>query len=537
MSSDETLRPDATPTAAPTTTPATADATAVATAENPAASQDGAHGANGTASPPADSEPQSAAPQSSEPAERPRPQLNPTFGVEAAKPVANQGGTEAPKPAAESVSVPAKDDLDAEMQAEIDAAMASGELNLAGPKAVPSVPAAAEGDGAKGGSGKPTEEELIRGVRLTGKIQSVHGDDVFLDLGYRAPGVVQARQFESGKKPEPGQQIEVVVEKVDQANGLILVNLPRGLRKGGGNWDSLTVGQIVDCVVSKTNKGGLEVTISSIRGFLPASQVDLGFVSKLEPLVGQKLRVQVTEVNPKKKNLIVSRRAYLLIERKEAEENIWKTLEVGQKFGGRVKTVKDYGAFIDIGGVDGFLHIGEMSWTRIRHPADVLKEGQQVDVQVISLDREKKKIGLGLKQLAQNPWASAAEKYAVGNTVSGKVTRTTEFGAFVELEPGVEGLIHISEMDYKRIKKVTDVVKDGQMVDAKVLELDLDRRRISLSLKALKEKPEEPKVADEDLAPSAAAAAYAPKRRGPLKGGTHGGASGGGLFGNPRDFH
>lgn len=515
MSSDETTPPVVSPPTPP------------AAAANPVPPTDAA---TSTAPVEATATPE-AAPAPAE-STRPRPQLNPTFGVENAKPVAAVESSGPPPAPKEKVAVPRGDDLDAEMQAEIAAAMASGELDLV-PKAAPKV----EGEAAEGAApAKPTEEELIPGVRLSGKVQSIHADDVFLDLGYRNPGIVQLKQFDAAKPPVVGQSLNVVVDKIDAANSLIVCNLPRSLRRGGGNWDSLSVGQVVDCMVSKTNKGGLEVTVSNLRGFLPASQIDLGFVQDMEQFVGQKLRAQVTEVNPKKRNLVLSRRAFLLSERKDAEENIWKTLEVGQKFGGKVKTVKDYGAFIDIGGVDGFLHIGEMSWTRIRHPSDILKEGQEVEVQVITLDREKKKISLGLKQLATNPWARAGEKYAIGATVSGKVTRTTEFGAFVELETGVEGLIHISEMDYKRIKKVTDVVKEGQTVDAKVLEFDPDRKRISLSLKALKEKPQEVKVADEDLSPSAAAPAYVPKRKGSLKGGT-GGNTGGGLFGNPRDFH
>jgi len=287
-------------------------------------------------------------------------------------------------------------------------------------------------------------------------------------------------------------------------------------------------------MVTGINKGGLEVTVSNLRGFLPASQVDLRFVGDMQQFVGQKLTVQVVEANPKKRNLVVSRRNYLIAERQEAEENLWKTLATGQVFQGTVKTIKDYGAFVDIGGVDGFLHVGEMSWNRIRHPSDLLAEGQAVEVQVISLDPDKKRIGLGMKQLVANPWQLAADKYAPGKTVSGRVTRTADFGAFVELEPGVEGLVHISELDHQRVRRVSDVLQEGQTIDVQVLEVIPDRKRISLSVKALKEKPAEAKPADEDLAPSAAEE-YARRHRGPLKGGT-GGASRGGLFGDPGRF-
>jgi small subunit ribosomal protein S1 len=271
--------------------------------------------------------------------------------------------------------------------------------------------------------------------------------------------------------------------------------------------------------------------VSNLRGFLPASQVDFGFSANLEQYVGQKLRVKVTEVNPAKKNLVVSRRAFLEIARAEEREEAWKRIEIGQRFVGTVKTIKDYGAFVDIGGVDGLLHVGEMSWSRIAHPKDLLQEGQQVEVQIIGIDREKSKISLGMRQLVSNPWQDIAEKYATGNNVHGTVTKTTDFGAFVELEPGVEGMIHISELDHRRVHRVTDILQVGKEVDVQVLSVDPDKKRIALSLKALVAKPErEAKKSDEDLSPGGGAA-YERKRKGPLKGGGTG--SGGLLFGDP----
>ncbi len=370
-------------------------------------------------------------------------------------------------------------------------------------------------------------------------MQSISGDDVFFDVGFRSPAVVSLRQFDPARPLEVGQQLTIVVEKVNPEEGLIQANLPRAKRKIQGNWDAVEAGQVVDCMVTKTNKGGLEITVSNIRGFLPASQVDLHYVPDLEKYVGEKLTVKITEANRAKRNLIVSRRAYLKEERDVQAQEVWTVLEVGQEKKGVVKTIKDYGAFVDIGGVDGFLHIGEISWTRIRHPSDVISEGQEIDVQIVSLDQDRKRIGLGMRQLVQNPWDTATQRYAQGTAVTGRVTRTTDFGAFVELEPGVEGLIHISELDYRRVNKVTDVLNVGDEMELQVLDLDLGRKRISLSLKALKEKPPKfdkkpEKKSDEDLAPSDGEA-YARKRKGPLKGGT-GGSAGGGLFGNPGDF-
>jgi len=445
----------------------------------------------------------------------------------AAKPPAESAEvpTDVPPKAVSPVEVPSGDEnLDAEMEAEIAAALSSGKLETT----VSELPSStAPGDEEPR---RLDEESLEEGTRLTGRIESIHGDDVFLDLGYRSPGVAPHRQFEVARKPRVGQLIEVVVSRVDREQGLIQLNLPKGVRRVGGNWDAVSPGQVVDCVVSRSNKGGLEVSIGSLRGFLPAGQVDLYYVSDLEPYIGQKLRVQVLEANEKKRSLVVSRRAFLEVERKQAAEELWKTLAEWQVLTGIVKTLKDYGAFVDLGGADGFLHISQIGWSRIRLPSDVLTVGQQVEVKILSVDADKQRISLGMRQLIADPWSTAAEEFAVGTTVSGTVTRTTDFGAFVELVAGVEGLVHISELDHSRVRKVTDVLKDGQQVEVQVLEVDLERKRISLSLKALTAKPEEPKP---DEGPPAEP--YRRKRKGPLKGGTSS-LSGGGLFGNPGDF-
>ncbi len=475
---------------------------------------------------------------------RKRPVLNPTVDDHQTRAVGSIGSeveTEAMALAAASeataavvasgpigqIELPPKNEsLEDGLEKEIEAAM-SGQM-----VAPTQPPAGAKTPSSTGADLPESEDQLESGTKLKAKVQSVTSEDVFCEVGYRSPGVLPARQFPQGKQPRVGEEFLVIVEKYDPENSVILVNLPKATRKARGNWDELNVGQITECIVNKTNKGGLEVTVGGMRAFLPASQVDLGFVSSMESLVGQKLTVQITELNPAKRNLVVSRRAVMIAERKELAGAFWEKVEVGQQFSGTVKTIKDYGVFIDLGGADGFLHIGEMSWTRVKHPSEVLQEGQQCDVVVLSLDREKQKIGLGMRQLAHNPWGSVTTTYAIGKEVTGKVTRTTDFGAFVELEPGVEGLIHISEIDHQRIRKVTDVVNVGQEVQAQVLEVAPDRQRISLSMKALKQKPEKPK--DEDLSPGKGEA-YERKRKEPLRGGTTTGG-GGGLFGNPGDF-
>lgn len=373
------------------------------------------------------------------------------------------------------------------------------------------------------------------GTRKEGIIQSIHGDDVFVDLGCRLPGLLQVRQFEGKDPPEVGRKINVTVSKVDENEGLITVNLKGGRARPGGNWDEVEKDQIVDCMVTGSNKGGLEVKIGSLRGFMPAGQVDLQYVESLDSYIGQKLEVKVIEVNPQKRNLVVSRRALLIEARKELEKDFWEGLEVDQEFEGRVKTIKDYGAFVDLGGADGFLHIGQIAWTHIKHPSEVLSEGQEINVKVIKLDAEKKKISLTMKAMTPNPWDSAANRYTPETVITGTVSRVTDFGAFIELEPGIEGLVHISELDYKRVRKVTDVVRVGQEVSAKVLEFDQNRKRVSLSLKQLKE---DPRVAEEEAAAEELAKINANRiPREKLKGGIgKPSTGGGGLFGNPGDF-
>ncbi|MBI3864508.1 MAG: S1 RNA-binding domain-containing protein [Planctomycetia bacterium] len=485
----------------------------------------------------------------------PRVQLNPTVDPEQAKPVptireqpaappaavpetpapaettdagADRGRSATFVPPREKVEIPSKGTaLDAVLEAEINAAL--GDIGSLALGDVPSDGVAAAGPATEPAAGPV---ELTQGAKVKGKVLSVHGDSVIVDVGARTSGFLPARHFAEGKLPAIGDVLDVVVDKLDAAEALIeLTPAKASVSKPAGDWKSISEGQIVDCMVTKSNKGGLEVNVSNLRGFLPAGQVDLVYCSNLEQFIGQKLRVKVMEVNPHKKNLIVSRRSFLEIAVAEAREEAWKVLAVGQKLNGKVKTLKDYGAFIDIGGVDGLVHVSEISWGRVTHPKDVLHEGQEVEVVILSIDRDKGKIGLGMKQLQASPWQGIIDRYPPQTTAHGKVTKTTEFGAFVELEPGLEGMVHISELDHKRVHRVTDVLQVGKEVDVKILTIDPDKKRIALSVKALIARPEAaPKKTDEDLAPGGGLP-YERKRKEPLKGGGTG--SGGLLFGKP----
>lgn len=320
------------------------------------------------------------------------------------------------------------------------------------------------------------------GGRKKGKVLQVRGNDVFVEVpGGRSEGVLPILQFPDGP-PAIGSEVEIHIEGYDAANGLL-----RLTRLGAAmvaDWSSVAVGMTVEARVTATNKGGLSVEVNSIRGFMPISQIDLYRVENAEQFVNQRLLCLVSEVDKEHHNLIVSRRALLERQREESRDKLWLELAEGQVREGIVRSVKDFGAFVDLGGVDGLLHISEMSWARVADANSLVKPGQTVKVQVLKIDRDTRKVSLGMKQLLPSPWDSIQDKYGPGQLVAGKVTRLMDFGAFVELEPGVEGLIHISELATQRIRRVADVVQAGQEVQVKVLSVDPNQRRISLSLKA-----------------------------------------------------
>jgi small subunit ribosomal protein S1 len=333
--------------------------------------------------------------------------------------------------------------------------------------------------------------------RKKGKVISIHGPDVFIDIpGGRGQGVLTMEHFPDGP-PDIGAELEISIEGYDPVNGLLILTR-RGVAVHA-DWSSVTEGMIVEARVVETNKGGLAVDVNGIRGFMPVSQIDRFRVENTEQFVNQKLMCIVTDVDKEARNLVVSRRALLEKEREEAREKLWTELDEGQVRQGVVGSVRDFGAFVDLGGVDGLLHVSEISWKRIADATQVLQQGQMIKVVVLKIDREKRKLSLGLKQLESNPWDNIQVKYVHGYVVPGKVTRTMDFGAFVELEPGVEGLIHISELARNKVWRVTDVVKPGQDVQVKILAVDPEARRISLSLRdALPEEPVKAEIEEEE---------------------------------------
>jgi small subunit ribosomal protein S1 len=353
--------------------------------------------------------------------------------------------------------------------------------------------------------------------RKEGTVISVHGQDVFIEVpGGRSQGVLPLEQFPDGA-PKLGDKVEITIEGYDQANGLLILS-----RKGAAvhaDWSTVAEGMIVEARVVETNKGGLSVDVNGIRGFMPVSQIDLYRVEEPQQFVNQRLLCIITDADPVEKNLVVSRRALLEKQRDELREKVWAELAEGQVRSGIVRKVLEFGAFIDLGGVDALLPISEMSWKRVVDPNTIVQPGQTIKVAVLKLDPEKRKVSVTLKQLEASPWDNIQDKYPAGQIVHGTVSRLADFGAFVELEQGVEGLIHISEMARQKVWRVRDIVQDGQAVQVKVLSVDPQQRRISLSLRQAMT-PEPVKPAEEEVAEEESNEPVKPRIRNPnLRGG------------------
>ena len=437
--------------------------------------------------PPAPSEPAKPAPAASKPEKKPDRR---GFGPTRPKPRILNAPTLEEE--ARFQTGPKLKDLDAEIEGELEAALADfSDQTMQAPE-------------------QPAPE-ATGGKR--GKVLRVHGPDVFVEVpGGRSQGLLPVQQFPEGP-PAPGTMVDVNIEGYDAANGLLVLT-----RRGSAvvaDWSSVAEGMIVEARVTASNKGGLAVDVNGIRGFMPISQIDLYRVENADQFVNQRLTCMVTEVQPQERNLVVSRRALLEKEREENRERLWNELAEGQVREGIVRSVRDFGAFVDLGGADGLLHVSEMSWSRVADASTVVQPGQKIKVVVLKLDREARKIGLGLKQLLASPWDTIEQKYIIGSIVPGKVTRLMDFGAFVELEPGLEGLVHISELSPQRVRRVTDFVQEGQEVQVKVLDIDKAQKRIALSLKgAIPEAIEEAEEETEE--PEAPAT---PRKPIPLRGG------------------
>lgn len=332
--------------------------------------------------------------------------------------------------------------------------------------------------------------ELKRNDVVQGTIVQVNPDSVVVDVGYKSEGVIPLREFADEKgeiNVNVGDVYDVLFGGGESDSGLIVLSKEKADRQK--IWNSLEEGAVVEGRIVSRIKGGLSVDIG-VNAFLPGSQVDLRPVRNLDKVIGQTFEFKIIKLNKRRGNIVLSRRVLLETERESQRGETLKTLEESQVVEGVVKNLTDYGAFIDLGGIDGLLHITDMSWGRVKHPSDILAVGDTINVKVLKFDKEKERVSLGLKQIAPDPWLDVASKYPIESKVTGKVVSLTDYGAFVELEEGVEGLIHVSEMSWtKRVKHPNKVLAIGDDVQSIVLALDSDNRRISLGLKQVEPNP------------------------------------------------
>jgi small subunit ribosomal protein S1 len=339
------------------------------------------------------------------------------------------------------------------------------------------------------------ENEAFEGKVVKGTITGIENDMAVIDVGLKSEGRVPLREFAApGQKAElkVGDEVEVYVDRVENSAGEAMLSRDRARREAA--WDKLEkefeAGNRVEGVIFGRVKGGFTVDLGGAVAFLPGSQVDIRPVRDVQPLMDLPQPFQILKMDRRRGNIVVSRRAILEETRAEQRSGLIQSLHEGQVIEGVVKNITDYGAFVDLGGIDGLLHVTDISYKRVNHPSEVLGIGDTVRVQIIRINRETQRISLGMKQLESDPWEGAAAKYPIGGVFRGRVTNITEYGAFVELEPGIEGLVHVSEMSWtKKNVHPGKIVSTSQEVDVKVLEVDEEKRRISLGLKQAQENP------------------------------------------------
>lgn len=347
---------------------------------------------------------------------------------------------------------------------------------------------------------------LNTGEKVTGIVTGITPTEIYVDLGTKHAGYIPVSELTDDPtvKVEDlvhvGDEIETYVMRVNDQEGVVTLSKKR--LDTVKSWDDIEQARedhtTVEGVVTEENKGGVVVNIKGVRVFVPASQTGLPRDAAMSEILRQKVRLRITEVNRARRRVVGSIRAVTAEERAEKSAQVWENIEEGKKYEGTVKSLTSYGAFVDIGGVDGMVHISELSWSRIKHPSEVVKVGDKVEVYVISFDKEKKKISLGMKDRGQDPWSVFTGKYGVGDTANVKVVKLMTFGAFAEIVPGVDGLIHISQIADHRIDKPGDVLSEGQMVDVKITDIDMDRKKVSLSVRAVLEDAQRSQTAGED---------------------------------------
>jgi len=330
--------------------------------------------------------------------------------------------------------------------------------------------------------------EITEGGIQRAKVLQVTTDEVLLDLSGLAQGTVPFIEFAGHPTPKQDDEVSVVVEQYNPAAGLLV--LSKRHADEVVFWQSVQKGDLLEGVVTGMNKGGLDIDIGGARAFLPTSHVDVHRMKDISVLIGEHMQCMVTQIDRTTHDLVVSRRKVIEKQRREERQKRLDTLVEGENHKGKVCNLTDYGAFVDLGGVDGLVHIGDLSWSRVRHPSEVVQVGQEIDVCILNVDREKGKVSLGLKQTRPNPWETVETKYPIGSRVRGRVVRIVDFGAFLELEPDVDALLPLSEMSWSHhMGRPSDMVQTGSDIEVVVLKVEPDKQRISVGLKQTQENP------------------------------------------------
>ncbi len=339
-------------------------------------------------------------------------------------------------------------------------------------------------------------EESISGIKegqiVNGTVVSVGPSEVMVDIGFKSEGAVSIKEFSDPAAIEIDQKVEVFLENVEDHEGQVVLSKQKAdfMRVWDSIKDAHDTGNTVEGRLMRRIKGGIVVDLFGVEAFLPGSQIDIRQVKNFDQFIGQEFPFKIIKLNKARRNIVVSRRAVLEEERSRMREEIIKVLEEGQVREGVVKNITDFGAFIDLGGVDGLLHITDMSWGRVNHPSELVSIGDRIKVKVLNYDRERERISLGLKQLTTHPWENIEEKYPIDSQIRGKVVSITDYGAFVELEEGIEGLVHISEMSWtQHVRHPSKLVNIGDMVEVMVLKVDSENQKISLGMKQTEDDP------------------------------------------------
>ncbi len=327
---------------------------------------------------------------------------------------------------------------------------------------------------------------------IEGRVIGQNEKEIIMDIGFKSEGVIPRSEFTTKNMPAIGDVVEVYLERLEDENGQTILSKDKAdwFRTWNNILDTFSSGGTVSGTISRRIKGGMIVEVDGIQAFLPGSQIDVHPIADFDEFLGKEMEFRIVKVNQLRKNIVISRKALLEDSLMEKRESLLKEIEVGSILDGRVKNVTDFGVFVDLGGFDGLLHITDLSWGRVKHPNEMVEVGEEITVKVIDIDLERQRISLGLKQLSPHPWEGITEKYPVGSNINGKVVSITNYGAFVEIEKGIEGLVHVSEMSWGRnIHHPTEVVQLNGEVEAQVLTINTDERKIALGFKQLEPDP------------------------------------------------